>query len=299
MVTVFSTLMTVEVRYYTDPACPRSWANEPRLRRLMWELGDGLRFTWVMGGLVRQYGSGYSDEQAGIGGGQVEAELMADWLQVGAESGMPIDPRLWHQGPIASSYPACQAVKAAAEQGPEPAYAYLRRLREGLMLERRKLDHAEALVGEAASAGLDVERFRIDLNSHAITEAFAADLEEVRSIPAEARDAGAAIRTEGRERVAFPSALFVGQDGSRHGVWGPGTNDAYREAALACGAAAVADPPSQALAVVQRFGRATTREVEVVCGKARPLVEAELWSAASQWRVRAVPELTGTIWEPA
>ena len=32
------------------------------------------------------------------------------------------------------------------------------------MVERRKLDHAEALVGEAGPAGLDVDRFRIDLD---------------------------------------------------------------------------------------------------------------------------------------
>ena len=52
------------------------------------------------------------------------------------------------------------AVKAAAEQADDGGYRYLRRLREGLMCERRKLDHAEALVEEAARPGLDVERFR-------------------------------------------------------------------------------------------------------------------------------------------
>jgi predicted DsbA family dithiol-disulfide isomerase len=291
--------MTVQVRYYTDPACPRSWAREPELRRLMWEFGDGLGFTWVMGGLARRYGPEYRDEQAGIGGTEPVADQMADWLRVGAASGMPIDPRLWREGPIGSTYPACQAVKAATEQGPGRAYAYLRRLREGLMLERRKLDHAEALVAEAGAAGLDVARFRIDLNSNAIIEAFAADLEEVRSIPGEAREAGAAVRTEGRERLAFPSAVFVSEDGSRHAVWGGGPYAAYREAAVASGAAPVAEPPADARQVVQRFGRVATREVEVVCGKARPLVESELWAAASEWRLRPVPELTGTMWEPA
>ena len=69
---------------------------------------------------------------------------------------MPVDPRLWTEGPIRSTYPACMAVKAAAEQGPEAAGRYLRALREGLLCFRRKLDAKEALVEEARGAGLDV-----------------------------------------------------------------------------------------------------------------------------------------------
>src|SRR5204863_8954702 len=145
---------------------------------------------------------------------------VAQWLESAADSGMPSDARLWSRNPIASTYPACQAVKAAAEQGTDVAYGYLRRVREGLMTERKKLDHAEALIGEAGPAGLDVERFRIDLTSHAITEAFAADLDEVRNPPDEAREQEKVKRTERHDRVSFPSALFVGDDGARHGVWG-------------------------------------------------------------------------------
>jgi len=197
--------MPVEVRYYTDPACPWSWGFEPMLRRLIWEFGDQLRFVWVMGGLARKYGPDYRDEEGGIGSGpDCFSGLMAHWLNVGAETGMPIDARLWTKSPIDSTYPACQAVKAAAEQGPEAAYRYLRRLREGLMVERRKLDHPEALVGEAATAGLDTGRFRIDLASNAITEAFAADLDEVRSPPPEAREAGEVRRTDRYQLVSFP-----------------------------------------------------------------------------------------------
>src|SRR3954469_20114524 len=160
--------MPVELRYYTDPACSWSWGSEPKLRRLMWEFGEELRFTWVMGGLARSYEPDrYWD-------------LVTEWLDVSAESGMPVDARLWSVNPIASTYPACQAVKAAAEQGPDAAYRYLRRLREGLMTERKKIDHTRALIGGAGTAGLDANRFRIDLASNAITEAFAADLDDVR-----------------------------------------------------------------------------------------------------------------------
>jgi putative protein-disulfide isomerase len=290
--------MPAEVRYYTDPACPRSWANEPELRRLMSEFGAELRFTWVMGGLARRYGPEYRDADAGIGEGPDPfADLIAHWLEVTAESGMPIDPRLWRESPIASTYPACQAVEAAAEQGPDRAYAYLRRLREGLLTERRRLDHPEALLAEAGRAGLDAERFRIDLSSNATTEAFAADLDEVRAIPDDAREAGAVAVTEGRERLALPSAVFVGDAGERRGVWRRQPYDAYREAAIACGAQPVVERPAEPLEVVERFGRVATREVEVITGRPRPVVEAELWSLAREWRLRAVPVLNGTMWE--
>ncbi|MGH2981420.1 MAG: DsbA family oxidoreductase, partial [Solirubrobacterales bacterium] len=91
----------VEVRYQTDPACPWSWGSEPKLRRLMWEFGEGLQFAWVMGGLARAYGPDYRDDQGRIGfGADCFADLGARWLDVAAESGMPFDPRIWTRNPI-------------------------------------------------------------------------------------------------------------------------------------------------------------------------------------------------------
>ena len=40
-----------QIRYHTDPACPWSWALEPAVRKLMVDFGDGLEWTFVMGGL--------------------------------------------------------------------------------------------------------------------------------------------------------------------------------------------------------------------------------------------------------
>jgi predicted DsbA family dithiol-disulfide isomerase len=277
--------MPVEVRYYTDPACSWSWGSEPKLRRLMWEFGDGLRFTWVMGGLARTF------DRADL------FSEMATWLDAAAESGMPIDPRLWTRNPISSSYPGCLAVKAAAEQGSDAAYRYLRRLREGLMTERKKLDHPDALVGEAGPTGLDMERFRIDLASNAITEAFAADLEAVRDAPREACAQDRVGETVGRERMGFPSVVFRGEDGTERGIWGWSRYDAYREAAIAGGAAPVQDPAPDPIASVQRFGRCTTRELEALTAKPGPVLQAELWGLARDWRLKPVPVLGGTFWE--
>ena len=115
-------------------------------------------------------------------------------------------------------------------------------MREGLFCFRRKLDATEALVEEARTAALDVERFRRDLASHAIVEAFGAHLEEARAVPDEAREAGQVKAAGAAERVSFPSAVFIGEDGARHGVYGLRPYEEYRDAAVAAGAHPVGEP---------------------------------------------------------
>ena len=89
----------------------------------MVEFGDSLSWTYVMGGLARDYTDGHEE----TGGMQaVYPRLVTHWLNVADEGGMPIDPRLWTEGTISSTYPACMAVKAAAEQSDDGGYAYLR-----------------------------------------------------------------------------------------------------------------------------------------------------------------------------
>jgi putative protein-disulfide isomerase len=259
----------VHVRYFTDPACPWSWATEPALRRLQVEFGEELSITYVMGGLAREF--------------RKPLETMRHVLDAAAASGMPTDPRLWLDAPPASSYPACQAVKAAAEQGLDGEY--LRVVREGLMVDRLKLDSADALIDAARHVpGMDVERFAIDLRSHAIVEAFGADLERAREA---ARD--------GEQRVPFPSFAVRG-DARVHWLYDTTDPEELRGAAIAAGATpgrlpAVAD-------AVRRFGRIATPEVAAVCDRPGPLAAAELWRLASEWQVRPERALTGELWSP-
>ncbi len=280
-------MMTVQVRFYTDPACPWSWSAEPALRQLMWEFDGELEFAWVMGGLTRSY------EDANL------LEVASQWLEDTAAGGMPTDPRIWSQNPLTSSYPACEAVEAAKEQGWQAAYRYLRTLREGIMFERRKLDHPDALIDAAGRAAIDRARFERDLRSDGSTEAFETDLEEVRDPPQEARDADAVHRSaKGRERISFPSAVFVGE-GSRHGVWGTDAVDPerMRAGALAAGARLVNEEPLEPLEAIDRYGRCATRELEVLAGRPRPVIGAELWALARDGQLSPVSALTGTIWE--
>ncbi len=269
-------MAVVRAFYYTDPACPWSWALEPALRRLQTEFGESLHFTYVMCGMAREFGDA--------------AALVRDSLDASDRSGMPVDPRLWLERPPRSSHPACMAVKAAAEQG-DPA-PYVRRLREGLLCRRRKLDSAEALVQEASMLpGLDVGRFRIDLGSHATLEAFAADL-----------DRGAAVATEhrapGQNRPILPSVEFEAADGQLHGVYGFSDYETLRAATLAAGAQMTGDPPPSVSQALRRFGTLASAEVAAVCGLPGPHAPAELWRLAVEWL--ATPERVGNgeLWSP-
>ncbi len=180
------------------------------------------------------------------------------------------------------------AVCAAAEQG-DPG-AYLRRLREGFAVGRRRLDTADALVCEAAGAGLDAERLRIDLASHAILERFDADLRHARSY-------GAKDTTP-----ALPTLVFVGEDGAEHVVRGARGYDELRATAEAAGASTLGSDGAQLAveAALERHGPLATAEIAALCALPGPRAAAALWAAATEWRVRVIGELAGAqLWARA
>jgi protein-disulfide isomerase-like protein with CxxC motif len=245
--------------------------------------GDGLQWRFVMGGLDRELGP--ADQ----------ARLMTAWLKVAAATAAPLDPLIWDEGPLRSTYPACMAAEAAAEQAADGGYAYLRRLREGIMCFRRKLDHSEALVEEARLAGLDVERFRIDLRSHGITEAFAADLDRAAALaPQTAAATAPGSRTSAG--ALLPTLVF-GTGDERRVVAGLHAYADCHAAAVAMGAEPVVGSPPSPAEVVARFGTVTTPEVQEICDVAGPRAASELWQLAAEWRVRPRRVLTGELWE--
>jgi hypothetical protein len=178
------------------------------------------------------------------------------------------------------------AVIAAGEQGAEAQARYLRALREGLMCFRRKLDSLEPFVEEARRLGLDVERFRIDAGSHGTLEAFGADLDLTRDVP------------EGsprEDRVPFPSMRF----GDEEWVFGPAPYEEWAAAARAAGAQPVGGWQLAVGEAFERFDRLAVAEVELLCGLPGPRAQAELWKMVSEWKLKALPSLTGFLFERA
>jgi predicted DsbA family dithiol-disulfide isomerase len=261
----------VSATVFTDPFCPWSWAVEPHLRRLSVDFGTQVEITFVIVGLRRRI-----DDAADLAWACLEAQ---------AASEMPVDPRVYLRDPPCSTHPAGLAIHSVAEQdGGAHVGAYLRRLREAILLEGRRMDTAPALLDAAREVGgLDIERLRLDFGSSAILERFGADLE----------------RAEG---IDSPSVEFTGVDGAVHGAYGYVPYDAWREAALAAGALPAGDPPLGIEAALRRFGALATPEVAAACGyppPPAPHAPAELWRAAQEWRVRPRRVLGGELWEAA
>src|SRR3954453_19241841 len=151
----------IHVDYFTDPLCPWSWAAEPTLRRLEVEFSGQVQITYVMVGMARETDPSH---------------LLAETLEAAASSGMPSDARIWLDGAPRTSFPACMAVKAAAEQGLDGPF--LRRLRVGVMTARERIDNPEAFLAAARDVpGLDVARLDVDMRSNAIVELFGSDRE--------------------------------------------------------------------------------------------------------------------------
>jgi hypothetical protein len=174
-------------------------------------------------------------------------------------------------------------VIAAGEQGVEAGACFLRAAREGLMCFRRKLDSLEPLVEEARRVGLDVERFRVDAGSHAILEAFGADLDLTRAAPA---------GSPREDRVPFPTLRF----GDEGWVFGNASYEELSSAAEAAGAVRSVGAISVDEAFA-RFERLAVREVEVLCALPGPRAHAELWRRASEWELKPLRSLTGWLFE--
>ncbi len=254
--------MAVSTTYFTDPYCPWSWAAEPALRRLQSAFDVEVRY--VMAGLAREIDLTRA------------RELALATLDAASEAGVPVDARVWLRDPPKSTYPASIAVHAVAEQvdtGP-----YLRRLREAILLEGRRMGGPEALLEAAREVRIpDLERLKIDFGSHAMLERFGADLELARSLD-----------------VVTPAVRF-GEE-----TWVRGASPAEWEAAAA--AAGVprreGSPPSieEALA---RFGTMSAAEVAAVCAIPSQRAAAELWRLALDWRVTPRRLAGGEVWAPA
>ncbi len=168
----------IELLECTDPYCTWCWGSEPVLRKINEVYGNQVKIGFTMGGLVKDITEFY-DPLNRIGGKDWNKQVAKHWLEASEAHGMPVDERVFSDkgNAFTSTYPANIAVKAAEFQGTEKAAKFLRRLREAAAAENKQIHKKSVQAELAAEVGLDVSRFREDLESGRALEAFNEDLE--------------------------------------------------------------------------------------------------------------------------
>jgi 2-hydroxychromene-2-carboxylate isomerase len=154
----------LEIRHFTDPACPFAFSAEPTRLRLRWHYGDQLVWRTTMIVLTLEPG---------------EAERLAEGAPgLQRRYGMPIDPSPYPRP--ASSEPACRAVVAARLHAPEAEEALLRRLRVRTMAGGL-IDDPALLAAAAEDIGLDADRLAEWCEGDDVDQALKADIDDARA----------------------------------------------------------------------------------------------------------------------
>ena len=155
--------MPLEIRHFTDPACPFAFSAEPTRLRLRWHYGDQLVWRTTMIVLTLEPG---------------EAERLAQGAPgLQRRYGMPINPAPYPRP--ASSEPACRAVVAARLHAPEVEEALLRRLRVRTMAGGL-IDDPALLAAAAEDVGLDPDRLAEWCEGDDVEQALKADIDAAR-----------------------------------------------------------------------------------------------------------------------
>jgi 2-polyprenyl-6-methoxyphenol hydroxylase-like FAD-dependent oxidoreductase/predicted DsbA family dithiol-disulfide isomerase len=165
----------IHLQYFTDPVCSTCWTIQPQLRKLRMEYGDYLQINYCMGGLLPSW---VNYDKGKIKNSQDAYEY---WKSLANTYDMPVNPDVWKNDPLPSSYPPAIAFKAAQMQDIDKAVIYLRRLSELLFLKSINITDSSILLAEAFEAGLDVARFKRDLQGKAEIS-FEKDIELVRTL---------------------------------------------------------------------------------------------------------------------
>jgi len=169
----------LEIYMFIDPLCPECWALEPIVKKLQIEYGRFFSIKYILSGRLASLNMSKKQKYENI------ADL---WEKTASRTGMSCDGSLWFDNPISSPHLASIAIKAAELQGRKAGIRFLRKLQEGIFLEKQNISSFEVLKELASSTGLDVDEFVLDIHSESAGKAFQCDLKitsemEVDEIP--------------------------------------------------------------------------------------------------------------------
>ena len=142
--------------YVHDPMCSWCWAYRPTLELLRQQLLAGVHWQNLLGGLAPD-----TDEPMS---GPTRQMVQAHWRRIQSELGTEFNFDFWSQcQPSRSTYIACRAVLAAAEQGQEEAM--ILSIQKAYYLRAKNPSNADVLVKLAGELAMDTGQFASALHS--------------------------------------------------------------------------------------------------------------------------------------
>jgi len=149
---------TITLYYIHDPMCSWCWAFRPVWERLKQQLPPSVHVKYLLGGLA-------PDSDTAMAA-LMQQEIQRHWRVIQKRMpGTMFNFEFWTQcQPRRSTYPACRAVIAARQQGPQYEDAMIRAIQTAYYLEARNPSDNETLIDLAKQLNLGVDQFSKALN---------------------------------------------------------------------------------------------------------------------------------------
>ncbi len=151
--------MNVTLYYAHDPMCSWCWGFARTWQRLQDQLPPSVAVVRLLGGLA-------VDSDAPMPA-EMQQFLQQTWQRIGQQiPGTEFNFDFWRLcAPRRSTYPACRAVIAATNQGDQYHSLMTQAIQQAYYLNAQNPSDDSTLIELASGLGLDLERFRADLNA--------------------------------------------------------------------------------------------------------------------------------------
>jgi len=185
----------IQMDYYTDPLCSWCYAAEGLLTEIKSHFKDRVEIHYKMFPLFEDIREVMQDPS--------RLWSIADRYRiVSKKTGVFISNKVWSADPPQSAWPACEAVKAASQQGSEVAGQFLGLLRIAVMIEGKNIARREVQMEIAAKVGMNMPTFGKDLAHPRRREEVIADMKDAARENVESRPHFIITNTQG-DKVAI------------------------------------------------------------------------------------------------
>lgn len=171
--------MNAILYYVHDPMCSWCWGFSRTLDELFEGLPEEIDIQRLLGGLAPDSDIPMSEA--------MQQSIKSNWLRIEESvSGVKFNFDFWDKTtPRRSTYPACRAVIAARKQGQQYDVLMTKEIQKAYYQEARNPSDNSILIELAADLNLDIDIFKLDLESNETQEKLMQEINKSRELYAE------------------------------------------------------------------------------------------------------------------